>query len=188
MEMMNLLSLADPAPTVARMAELGVLTVVLPEAKVESLAALITEEARQDIAPDALRRLAALLPADEAVAAQVTDRFRLSTAQGKRLKCAAGRILTPQASGDGTTYARTLAYRLGIDQAIDRLLLSGASTAPLRNWQVPTFPLKGGQIIAKGIEPGPQVTQILRAVEDRWVAEEFPDAERVQRLLELTLP
>src|SRR5258706_168700 len=32
METMNLLALPDPAPTVARMAELGVLAVVLPEA------------------------------------------------------------------------------------------------------------------------------------------------------------
>jgi poly(A) polymerase len=60
MEMINLLGLPDPAPTVARMAELGVLQVVLPEADVAALSALVAEEARQSVSPDALRRLAAL--------------------------------------------------------------------------------------------------------------------------------
>ncbi len=94
---------------------------------------------------------------------------------------------TPSPEEEGALAAHTLAYRLGMDQALDRLLLLGTSTAPLKNWQVPKFPLKGGQIIARGVAPGPEVTRILRAVEDRWVAEGFPDAERVQNLLELVL-
>ncbi|MFN5783498.1 MAG: CCA tRNA nucleotidyltransferase, partial [Novosphingobium sp.] len=76
MEMMNLLSLPDPAPTVARMAELGVLAVILPEAKVAALTELIVQEDRQNVAPDALRRLAALLPADVPLAESVASRFR----------------------------------------------------------------------------------------------------------------
>lgn len=93
MEMLNLLSLPDPAPTVARMAELGVLAVVLPEADVAALAALIVEEARQNVSPDALRRLAALLPAEVPLAEAIASRFRLSGAQKKRLALAAGRFL-----------------------------------------------------------------------------------------------
>ena len=31
---------------------------------------------------------------------------------------------------------------------------------------------------------GPDVARILRAIEDRWVAEGFPDAERVYQLLD----
>ncbi|MBS3928832.1 MAG: CCA tRNA nucleotidyltransferase, partial [Sphingomonadales bacterium] len=76
MEMMNLLALPDPAPTVARMAALGVLAVVLPEADVAALAALVAEEAKQEVAPDPLRRLAALLPADVPLAEAVASRFR----------------------------------------------------------------------------------------------------------------
>lgn len=91
MEMMNLLGLPDPAPTIARMAELGVLEVVLPEADVAALAALVTEETKQGVFPDALRRLAALLPADVPLAEAVASRFRLSGAQKKRLALAAGR-------------------------------------------------------------------------------------------------
>ncbi len=219
MEMMALLALPRPAATVARMGELGVLGVVLPEAEVAGLAALEAEEARQDVAPDALRRLAALLPADVDLASLVAARFRLSTAQKKRLMSAAGRDAknpspsgeglgwglsiardvspdreapppTPSPEGEGAPEARTLAYRLGINQALDRLLLTGQSTAPIKDWDIPRFPLKGGQIVARGVSAGPEVARILRAVEYRWVAEGFPGEARVWALLgeELDIP
>jgi poly(A) polymerase len=176
MEMLNLLALPDPGPTVARMAALGVLAHVLPEGDPEALARLVAEEARQDVAGDPIRRLAALLPADRGLAEQVASRFRLSGAQKKRLVSAAGR--------DGAeSDARALAYRLGMVEALDRLLLAGADTGPLRGWTVPAFPLKGGDIVAQGIKAGPQVARTLRAVEDRWVAEGFPGPARVRELL-----
>jgi poly(A) polymerase len=180
MEMMNLLALPDPAPTVARMAELGVLAVILPEAAPQALAELTAEEQRQAIEPDPLRRLAALLPADPTLAEQVAARFRLSTAQKKRLATAAGRDGTP---GD----ARALAYRLGRAEALDRLLLATAETAPLEDWDIPTFPLKGGEIVARGMKAGPDVARILRAIEDRWIAEGFPGQARVDALLDEAL-
>ncbi len=209
MECMNLLALPDPAPVVARMAELGVLGQVLPEADCAGLTALVREEQRQEVAPDALRRLASLLPADSDVAGQVAARFRLSTAQKKRLMSAAGRGTkpsplqgrglgkgasaasfddiprppAPSPKGEGEQEARTLAYRLGLTHALDRLLLTGADTSPLKNWTVPMFPLKGGEIVARGVKAGPEVARILRAVEDRWVTEQFPDAARVEALL-----
>src|SRR6195952_3865816 len=95
METMNLLALPDPAPTVIRMAELGVLPIILPEADPAALAALVAEEQRQDIVADPLRRLAALLPADAAPAGPGAARFRLSGAQKKRLVLAAGRDDAP---------------------------------------------------------------------------------------------
>jgi poly(A) polymerase len=176
METMNLLALPDPAPTVARMAELGVLAVILPEADPSALVRLIEEERRQDIAPDPLRRLAALLPADPQCAEQVAARFRLSGAQKKRLKIAAGR-------DDAAPNARALAYRLGRESALDRLLLAGADVAPLRGWDIPLLPLKGGDIVARGVTAGPQVARILRSVEERWVAEGFPEGGRIGELL-----
>ncbi len=209
MEMLNLLGLPDPAPTVARMAELGVLTVVLPETAVAGLAALVAQESQHDLEPDALRRLAALLPADAAVAEHVASRFRLSGAQKKRLALAAGRLLplgggdprsgegaqasTPDAESarapDGANPpscgwspsptgedARALAYRLGRKAALDRLLITGQPIAPLDNWTIPTFPLKGGEIVARGVKAGPKVAQTLKAVETDWIASGFDDA------------
>ena len=209
MEMINLLGLPDPAPTVARMAELGVLAQVLPEADVAALAALVADEVRQCVAPDALRRLAALLPPESTLAEQVAARFRLSGAQKKRLALAAAREIPPPRrggaggggarrepsvdagvepppqplpTGEGLS-ARALAYRLGRTAALDRLLLTGQSIAPLGGWEIPTFPLKGGQIVARGVKAGPEVARVLKAVEARWVEEGFPDAERANALL-----
>lgn len=176
MEMMNLLGLDNPAPTVARMADLGVLAVVLPEADVAALAMLVTEEKRQGAAPDPLRRLAALLPADVPLAEQVASRFRLSGAQKKRLALAAGRSREPSLLGQREIEPRALAYRLGTDAALDRLLLTGQSTASLHGWPIPTFPLKGGEIVARGVKAGPEVARILQAVEAGWVAAGFDDA------------
>ncbi len=176
MELFNLLALPDPAPTVARMAGLGVLAVILPEADPAALARLIEQEAGQAVAPDALRRLAALLPAEPALAGHIAARFRLSGAQKRRLSLAAGRT-------DGTQDARASAFRLGREAAIDRLLLAGQSIEPLRDWAIPVFPLKGGAIVAAGVSAGPEVARILQQVEARWVDEGFPDETRTAALL-----
>lgn len=177
MEMMNMLGLPDPAPVFTRMAELGVLDVILPEGQPQALARLVTEEQRHIVTPVALRRLAALLPADATLAGQVAARFRLSGAQKKRLIVAARRE-------DPPANARALAYRFGQEQALDRLLLSGADISPLNGWEIPRFRLKGGEIVARGIEAGPEVARILQTVETRWVEEEFPGPDRVAQLLD----
>ncbi|MBU6266221.1 MAG: CCA tRNA nucleotidyltransferase [Sphingomonadales bacterium] len=177
MELLNLLGLPDPAPTVARMGELGVLAVILPEADPAALTALIAAETRAAMAPDALRRLAALLPPQVALAEQVAARFRLSSAQKKRLALAAARDATP---GD----PRALAYRLGMTGALDRLLIAGADTTALHGWTPPVLPLKGGDIVARGVQAGPEVARILQAVEARWVAEAFPPPARVAAILD----
>jgi len=181
MELLTLLALPDPAPTLARMEARVVLPVVLPEAGARGVAALetlIAEERRQGVTPDPLRRLAALLPPDPYLADGVAARLRLSSAQRKRLVTAADR------AGRGPGDARALAYRLGREEAVDRLLLAGAEVAPLTDWDIPQFPLKGGEIVARGVSAGPEVARILRAVEDRWVAEGFPERERVLAMLE----
>lgn len=180
MELLNLLALPDPAPTIAHMATLGVLAVILPEANPSALPALVAAEAREGVAPDPLRRLAALLPADPRTADQVAARLRLSTARRKRLVSAAARAGEP---GD----PRALAYRLGREEAIDRLVLAGESVTPLTGWDAPRLPLKGGDVVARGIAAGPEVTRILNTVEERWIAEGFPDAARTRELLEQVL-
>ena len=179
-ELLALLALPDPVDTVRRMHESGVLDVVLPEAAgqaTSALAALVQAENAAGIAPSAIRRLAALLPAAPRHAEPVAARLRLSAAQKKRLITAAERSAAP---GD----PRALAYRLGREAALDRLLLAGAGTAPLEGWEIPALPLKGGEIVARGVAAGPEVARILHAVEDRWIAEGFPARARVEALLE----
>ena len=177
MECLNLLGLPDPAPTVARMAELGVLQQILPEAVPKGLAALVREEQRYAIAPDPIRRLAALLPPERQLAIDVAARFRLSSAQKKRLATAAAR-------SDGLRDPRALAYRLGREGALDRLLLTGGDPSSLEGWDIPRFALKGGAIVARGVSVGPEVARMLLRIEDRWIAEGFPDDERIAIMLD----
>lgn len=182
-ELMNLLGLPDPAPTMRRMAELGVLAQVLPEGTEQGLAALealILCEQRERAGGSALRRLAALLPPDPPMAEQVAARLRLSVAQRKRLAIVAAR-------GEPCSDARALAYRIGIEEARDRLLLSGESTSALDGWSAPAFPLKGGEIVARGVSAGPEVARTLRRVEEQWISESFPDAARVSSILDEVL-
>jgi len=174
-ELIHLLAHPDPAPGVLRMAELGVLAQVLPEADAAALPALMAAEQREGVAPDPLRRLAAMLPADPPQVDAIAARLRLSGAQRKRLMSAAARE-----TGD----PRALAYRLGITGATDRLLIAGESVASFREWTPPRFALKGGAIVARGVTVGPQVAHLLRAVENQWVAEGFPDEARVEQLLD----
>ncbi|MEM6267395.1 MAG: CCA tRNA nucleotidyltransferase, partial [Pseudomonadota bacterium] len=172
-ELLSLLSLANPHPTLARMQEAGVLGVILPEVSaehLECLAKLIESEAEQGFAPEPLRRLAALLPPAPDIAEQVAARLRLSKAQRVRLISAAAR------TASDTTDPFALAYTITPVCAIDRLLLLGADARILTEWQPPVFPLKGGDIVKRGVAAGPQVARVLQFVEARWVAEGFPKA------------
>lgn len=183
-EMQNLLAVADPSLTVARMRDLGVLQVVLPEAgrnEVEKLAHVVAAERANGVAPDAMRRLAALLPAVPPVAETVAARLRLSKSQRNRLVCVAARDMRDCEN------PRSLAYAVGTPCAIDRLLLTGSDPGPLKGWEAPSFPLKGGEIVARGVDAGPEVARILQAIEKRWVAEGFPPRERVAAMLDEAL-
>lgn len=179
-ELLALLALPNPHPTVERMRSKGVLGVILPEtcpAHLAALARLIAAEADQGFAADPVRRLAALLPPSTDVAETVAARLRLSKAQRTRLVSAAERTVADTAN------PQVLAYWLTPALVIDRLLLLGSDARGLAEWSVPQFPLKGGAIVARGVTAGPAVARILRAVENRWVAEGFPDSTRIDALL-----
>lgn len=179
-ELLTLLALPDPAPTVRRMHERGVWQVVMPETcrkELETLEKLVASEAAQGVPAKALRRLAALLPPFPHIAEAVAARLRLSGKQRKRLGCLAERN-----ASDGEN-PRALAYREGLDCAVDRLLLAGYPIDNLQGWDVPRLPIKGGDVVAAGIDAGPQVARILRDVEDVWIAENFPAEPRSRELL-----
>lgn len=179
-ELLALLGLPDPHATVARMRARGVLPVILPEAcppQIALLGKLIAAETAQGIAPDPVRRLAALLPPNPEIAETVAARLRLSKVQRGRLVAAAER------KPDDSANPKALAYRLTPPVATDRLLLGGGDARVLEGWSVPVFPLKGGAIVARGVTAGPAVARVLQAVEARWVAEGFPGATRIEAIL-----
>ncbi len=182
-ELTKILSLPDPRTIVAQMHADGIFAVLLPELDPGFAAAfdrLLANEAAAGAAPAPLRRLAALLPPDAAVAEQVASRLRLSTRQRKHLAALGGH------RHDVARPVRQLAHAIGIAAARDVHLLAGdpAALAMLADWQVPALPVKGGDIVARGIAAGPDVARILKAVEAAWVAEDFPDAARVAELVD----
>jgi poly(A) polymerase len=180
-ELLKLLAVADPAPAFAVMLDRGIWKPVLPEIGHDGLGrlvALIAREAALGLAPDPARRLAALLPPDPAIATAIALRLKLSKAMLRRLASAAAR------TGD-TAAPRALAYRLGHDEAIDRLMLAGAGAdaiAELDGWKRPRLTLGGGDLIAMGLPTGPIVAKTLQAIEAQWIAEDFPAASRVRSL------
>ncbi len=92
-ELVRLLETADPGAALQMMAEDGVLSVVLPEARrLDRLRRMIpveqaaVEQAAVEAGPDPLRRLAALIEVDAAGAAVLAERLRFSNAWSDRLQ------------------------------------------------------------------------------------------------------
>lgn len=175
-ELLKLLGCADPVPAVRLMLEHAILRPVLPEvSNAERLAALVATEAAARLPGDPIRRLVALLPTDAARADEIGARLKLSNAQRKRIAAAVG---APNQA------PRVLAYRIGLEGALDRLLLAGDPEAAqdLANWTPPRLPISGGALVRRGLSAGPLVARALKLVEDRWVEEGFPPLERVEAL------
>ncbi len=186
-ELLKLLALPDPEPTIALMIQREILKPVLPEVQgSERLERLVAAEASAGIAPDSIRRLAALLPVDRDVAGAVAARLRLSKRLSSRLISAADESIEDP---------HILAWRIGSEEAIDRLLLHSnlqQDIAFLQRWRRPQLPIGGGDLIAMGLAPGPAVARTLRAVEEEWARSGFDrDRERVlaaaRRHVEATL-
>ncbi|HKR24768.1 MAG TPA: CCA tRNA nucleotidyltransferase, partial [Allosphingosinicella sp.] len=138
-ELMKLLALPDPTPTVRLMIARGILKPVLPEIDgADGLAALVECERTAGIAGNAVRRLAALLPRDPGNAAGIAARLRLSKRAASRLASAVDpRLDAPE----------VLAYEIGAEEAVDRFLIAGRAEldlARLQLWQRPRLPIKGG--------------------------------------------
>jgi len=178
-ELLKLLVARHAVRVVHLMVERDILLPVLPEIGLQGVRrfdALTAGEDAACVAPDAIRRLAALLPPDPAIADSVGARLKLSKLERRRLNTAA----SPAPAGT----PQTLAYRMGTESAVDVLLL-GARTedaASIRDWPVPRLPLTGGALVERGLSKGPEVASALRAVEDRWVDEGFPDTARVDAI------
>ncbi|RYE01451.1 MAG: CCA tRNA nucleotidyltransferase [Sphingomonadales bacterium] len=173
-ELLKLLVARDAVRVVRLMLRHRMFVPILIVRSADRLAYVAEREAEANIPPDPIRRLAALIPPEDTET--VGARFKLSNAQRRRLSAA---VMRPE----GET--RALVYRAGQESAVDRILLSDY---PVReamiaaNWEAPRFPLSGGAIVARGIKAGPEVARLLREVEDRWIAEGFPDAARVDQI------
>lgn len=190
-EMVKLLVARDAVSVVRAMAEAGFLTRVtgaVPRLRVfEALAGI---EADMGVAPEAMRRLAALCCVVADDAERLAERFRLS-AQEKRRLCMAAPRRSPPADAKAV---RESLYRAGRDATIDQLLLAFARGDGKKSDDrlvsrvrlaldapVPAFPFSGGDAVALGLAPGPAVGRALRRFEAWWIAQDFPEEEGALR-------
>jgi poly(A) polymerase len=197
-EMLRLLEAENPAPGVRPMMTSGILAEVLPgEVNVARLENLAKIDAVHSFAPDALLRLAALLPHGKVLAGQVSARWKLSNDARERLAYIAGAD-EKIAAGLSVREARKLLYRLGVRPFKDRLFLIWAEDADASNaalwrallaladaWKRPRFPLTGRDVMLAGVPQGPLVGKVLGEVEEWWIdgdfaADEISLAERLK--------
>ncbi len=142
-------------------------------------------EAALGLAPDAVRRLAALALFVREDAGRLTQKLRLSTQEAKELEgLSATSPAIPAALGKAAL--QVLLYKLGARSYAGRILLAwAASGAPVDDgdwraavdlagaWQPPRFPLGGADLMALGMEPGPAMGALLKELEERWAADGF---------------
>jgi poly(A) polymerase len=107
--------------------------------------------------------------------------LKLSNKARKRLASAA----TPWAQED----PHALAYEIGTEGSVDRLLLAGraADAATIASWPVPRLPLGGGALIERGVARGPEVAATLRRIERLWIERGFPAGDAFDKLVDEAL-
>ena len=168
-EFRKMLAALNPAPSVASMQASGVLARCLLGSDASALPLLIHLEQQNGFPPDWLRRLAVLGGEDPATALRLSrTEARTHDAVSAAIEASASDLLT--------------AYRHGEDVAVTAALVRAASTgaAPARTLADDArkgatlrLPIKAKDVLAKGIQPGPAVGEVLKAAEERWIASGF---------------
>lgn len=165
-ELIKLLSAHEPAPAVGSMAQSGVLDAVLPGSQMSGLAPLVHLEQSVGLAPDPLRRLAALAVFDG-------TELRLSKKDQRRLGQYQSLISTSETASE-------LGYRYGPDIAQDVLLLRAVLLEmPLDPEAMRAAEVGSSQkcpVKPRDLMPaysGAALGEKLREVEDKWIASGF---------------
>ena len=204
-EMLKLLRAENPVPCLRAMAATAILPEIMPGAlSLARLERLVQIESDAFFAPDAILRLAALLPDDMKAAGALCDRWKLSNADRMRLEdlASATEKIVPYLS---IREVRKLLYRLDRQRFRDRAMLRWAEDPKTSNavqwrallamadsWQRPHFPLTGRAVMAAGVPEGPLVGRVLAEVEEWWIdadftADEFSLAERLKAVVQATV-
>jgi poly(A) polymerase len=172
-EIKRLLAAPDPSGAVALMAEAGVLGAVAPEAS--ELPALVRLVALHDAPADPLLRFAALLLPPATDTGALSARLRMSGAEAATLAALGGPAPSP---GDDDAALRRALAEEEHAPLLGRLLLAEARGAAgdlaalrrrLAAMPRPAFPLMGRDVLALGVQPGPEVGRLLDAARSWWM-------------------
>jgi poly(A) polymerase len=127
---------------------------------------------------DAIRRLAALMPRETALALAVAERLRLSNADRDRMAALASPANAIVPPLDEPVLRRAL-HRLGVGLFRDLVLLDWADQpaaakrhrellAAADAWTPVALPVKGQDAVDLGVPAGPEVGRLLAEVEQWW--------------------
>ncbi len=198
-EILKLIVAPHAGAVVRAMGECGVLEQVFGFAYPGRLNRLIAIESALRAENDALLRLAALAVVIPEDAERVCRRLRLANAEYERIAAAARAltslhgISTPPARDD----LRVLLFSAKRRAARDALFLAHAESGAgpkdpafarahrfLADAPEPEIPVTGGDIIARGVEKGPRVGEVLRRLRLLWAQAGFPDdPDTLERLV-----
>lgn len=195
-ELLRLLGAPRAVEIVAVMAEAGLIERLIGvRGDISTLARLVDIERALGRDGDPLLRLAALAGGHRNLTA-LGARLRLSNAESERL----GRLVLPDPAFDPASdesEARAFLYRFGVDAFRDGVLIDwargeAAPDSPVwrarfllpTRWTAPELPVRGADLLERGLAEGPVIGRIVRAFEDWWIAEDFPQDEvRLARAL-----
>lgn len=190
-ELKRILAAPEIVKAVLWMRTTGVFDLALPESAkwgVDLIPRLNACERQLGWSPDALLRLMAVIPPRPDVAATIAARLKLSNAESERLDAWA-RASLPKSRAAEPELAREL-YRGESGAILDRLRLERARLQDddsarnevrrlertidyVAQWERPSFPLKGQDLIAAGMPPGPEMGRAMRALEQAWIESGF---------------
>lgn len=189
-ELLKLFVTRRAAATVQVMEEAGLLAMLWPrKGNLARFARMARLDERFDLERDPVLRLAALWLKDLTDPPELFARFRLSLNESRRLvQIAVAKPLSPALR---ERERRAVIYHMGAMAFGDavRLIWAG-SRGRFRDeewrellvfadsWQAPRLPVRGEDLVQRGIAPGPEIGRLLAALEDWWVANDFaPDRE-----------
>jgi poly(A) polymerase len=196
-ELWKLLAAPGAVRMLKVMKDTGVSRVILGQTQdVRNVERMVATDEALALAPDPLLRLE-LLTGD---ARAYRDRLKLTKAEMARLK--AVRETAAPLPNLRPPERRVVLYQLGRQAYSDSIRLAWArskASSDDRAWrdllqferktELPRFPVTGSDLKRSGIEAGPQMGAVLKALEDWWIAAGFPeDKEAVLRRLQIMSP
>jgi poly(A) polymerase len=182
----KLLAAPDPRAAWEGMTAIEARARALPELATEPRRdALCTLDVDLMLTPDAMTRVAAALP-DQDAAKAFARRLKLANEERDRLVAALGDDVK-LTSFMSLREMRRAIYKLGNEAFRDRIMLAWAAAggdksqqwralvAHAQMWKPPRLPLSGDDVMAAGVPAGPKVGEVLREVEAWWIDADFPD-------------
>ena len=176
-EFFKIIDVPDPSPVIRLMVDNGVAPCLEKTFRDAVLKSLCELQSRHD-AKDVMARLLAI---GDMKPNYFEDGLIFSNAQKKRLELLGlGLNILKRPT---KKKIRELVYRIGNQTALQTYLLRLTQKNDLpdlelldiaRYWHAPEFPVKAVQLIEAGVPQGPMLGKQLKALEEKWVAKDFP--------------